>query len=176
MTYRFMKQHEGEYGVQVMCQALGVSCSGYYAWRARGETTQREQQTASLVSHIQKIFSDSHQTYGSPCVYVELKSQGIRCSCHRVARLMHQAGLTAVLPRRRVNTTQRNGQTHSLCNLLKPEFTAQQPNQKSLVDITAITTDESWLYSAGVLDLFSRRIVGWAMGMNTWLTNLLKQA
>jgi putative transposase len=163
MTYRFMKQHEGEFEVQIMCQALGMSRSGYYAWRRRGETTYHEQQIASLVSHIQKIFADSHQTYGSPRMYAELKSQGIRCSRHRVARLMHQAGLSAVLPRRRVNTTQHDGRAHSACNRLKREFTAQRPNQKWLVDITAISTDEGWLYLAGVLDLFSRRIVGWAM-------------
>ena len=113
MTYRFMKQHEGHFEVQVMCLALSVSRSGYYAWRRRGETTHLEQQTASLGEQIGKIFADSQQTYGSPRVYVELKSQGIRCSRHRVARLMRHAGWSAVLPRRRVNTTQRAGRAPS---------------------------------------------------------------
>jgi putative transposase len=99
MTYRFIKQHEGEFEAQVMCEALRVSRSGYYAWRERGETTQHEQQKAILVEHIQKVFTDSHQTYGSPRVYAELKAQGLRCSRHRVARLMRQLGLSAASPR-----------------------------------------------------------------------------
>lgn len=163
MTYRFIRQHEAEFEVQVMCRALGVSRSGYYAWRQRGETTQPEQRKTALLHHIQQVFAASHQTYGSPRVYAELKAQGVRCSRQHVAWLMRQSGLSAVLPRRRVQTTRRDGRPHSACNLLKREFTAEQPNQKWLVDITAIATDEGWLYLAGVLDLFSRRIVGWAM-------------
>jgi putative transposase len=163
MTYRFIRQHEAEFDVQLMCRALGVSRSGYYAWRQRGETTQGEQRKTALLRHIQQVFAASHQTYGSPRVYAELKAQGVRCSRQHVAGLMRQSGLSAVLPRRRVQTTRRDGRPHSTCNRLKREFTAEQPNRKWLVDITAITTDEGWLYLAGVLDLFSRRIVGWAM-------------
>jgi Transposase and inactivated derivatives len=163
MTYRFIRQHETAYDVQVMCRALGVSRSGYYAWRQRGETTQPEQRKTTLLRQIERVFAASQQTYGSPRVYAELKAQGVRCSRQQVARLMRQSGWSAVLPRRRVQTTRRDGRSQSSCNLLKREFTAAQPNRKWLVDITAIATDEGWLYLAGVLDLFSRRIVGWAM-------------
>ncbi len=163
MIYRFMKQHEAEFEVQVMCRALGVSRSGYYTWQKRGETTPREQQDAQLTQHIQTIFEARHQTYGSPRIYAELKAQGMRCSRDHIGHLMRQAQLSAALPRRRTQTTRPGGQPHSPCNLLRRDFTAQAPNQKWLVDITAIATDEGWLYLAGVLDLFSRRIVGWAM-------------
>lgn len=163
MTYRFMKQHENDFEVLVMCRALGVSRSGYYAWRRRGETTQREQQRSALMRAIQAIFETSHHTYGSPRIHAELKAHGIRCSRQQVARLMRQAGLSAITPRRRVQTTQPDGRPPSACNLLQRDFRATQPNQKWLVDITAVATDEGWLYLAGVLDLFSRRIVGWAM-------------
>ena len=163
MTYRFIRQHETDFEVQLMCRALAVSRSGYYAWCQRGETTQGEERKTALTSQIEQIFAASHQTYGSPRVYAELKAQGVRCSRQQVAGLMRQAGLSALMPRRRVQTTHRDGRPQSACNLLKRDFTAAQPNQKWLVDITAIATDEGWLYLAGVLDLFSRRIVGWAM-------------
>ncbi len=112
---------------------------------------------------IRSIFEGSGQTYGSPRIYNELKAQGRRCSRRRVARLMRTAGLDATPPRRRAHTTQADAQQRSVCNLLDRDFTADAPNRKWLVDITGIWTDEGWLYLAGVLDLFSRRLVGWAM-------------
>ncbi len=163
MTYRFMKAHETEFEVQVMSQAFGVSRSGYYAWRKRGETTYRERTNRELTERIQTLFEASHQTYGSPRIYAELKAQGFACSREQVAHLMRQAHLSATLPRRRVQTTRSDGQQRSVCNVLDRDFSAQMPNQKWLVDITAIGTDEGVLYLAGVLDLFSRRLVGWAM-------------
>ncbi len=158
-----MKAHEGQFSVQVMCRAFGVSRSAYYTWVRAGCSTQQERADAVLIQHIRAIFAQSGQTYGSPRVYAELKSQGMCCSRRRVARLMRQAGLNATAPRRRVTTTQHDGQEHSASNLLGRDFTADAPNRKWLVDITSIGTDEGWLYLAGVLDLFSRRLVGWAM-------------
>jgi len=163
MSYRFIKTHESEFEVQVMCQALEVSRSGYYAWRQRGETTAQERRDAALSQRIQTIFETSQGTYGSPRMYAELKAQGIACSRQHIAELMRQAHLSAALPRRRLHTTQPDGRAHSETNLLDRDFTATAPNQKWVVDITAIDTDEGWLYLAGVLDLFSRRLVGWAM-------------
>ena len=125
MTYRFIRQHEGAYDVQVMCRALDVSRSGYYAWRQRGETTQVEQRKGVLLRQIQQVFGASHQTSGSPRVYAELKAQGVRCSRQHVAQLMRQSGWSAVLPQRRVQTTKRDGRLHSACNLLKGEFSAE---------------------------------------------------
>ena len=163
MTYRFMSQHQAEYDVQVMCEAFGVSRSGYYAWQRRGQTTQREQTQSCLLAQIQQVFEASHQTYGSPRIYAELKARGVRCSREHVACLMRQAGLSARQHRRRVKTTQAGAQPPSSVNLLERDFSADAPNRKWRVDITAISTDEGWLYLAGVLDLFSRRIIGWAM-------------
>lgn len=158
-----MSTHQYEFSIQGMCRVLGISPSGYYAWRAQGGQNQTARQDAILTEQIRRVFDQSGQTYGSPRVYAELKAQGIACSRHRVARLMRQAALNASPPRRRVRTTIPSGQVHSVCNLLDRDFTATAPNQKWLVDITAIDTDEGTLYLAGVLDLFSRRLVGWAM-------------
>jgi putative transposase len=116
-----------------------------------------------LTEQIQAAFTRSQATYGSPRIYAELRAQHIACSRHRVARLMRQAGLSASQPRRRIRTTQPGTTRSSPVNLLARDFTADAPNRKWLVDITAITTDEGVLYLAGVLDLFSRRLVGWAM-------------
>lgn len=163
MTYRFMVQNQQEFDVTVMCRALGVSRSGYYAWRKGGQMTQREQADEMLMPHIRQVFENSQATYGSPRIYAELKAQGCVCSRQRVARLMRQASIALRLPRRRVQTTQVDGQVRHDANVLNREFSADAPNRKWLVDITAVPTDEGCLYLAGVLDLFSRRLVGWAM-------------
>jgi putative transposase len=146
-----------------MCRAFGVARSGYYRWEHQGGTTQRKQADTALTEAIRVAFEQSGQTYGSPRIYAELKARGIRASRRRIARLMRQAGLDASPARRRTHTTQADAQPHSVRNLLDRDFTAEAPNRKWLVDITAIWTDEGWLYLAGVLDLFSRRLVGWAM-------------
>ncbi len=163
MIYRFIKAHAGEFEVRIMCQALGVSRSGYYSWCQRGETTTQESRDADLCQRIQAIFEASQGTYGSPRVYAELKAQGVACSRDHVADLMRRAHLSAAMPRRQVHTTQPDGRERQATNRLNRDFTATAPNQKWVVDITAIDTDEGWLYLAGVLDLFSRRLVGWAM-------------
>ncbi len=93
-----------------MCAAFGVSRSRYYAWHQCGQTTQHEQADEALTAHIRQIFEDSHATYGSPRIYAELKAQGQVCSRHRVARLIRQAGRGVSLPRRRLQTTQSDGQ------------------------------------------------------------------
>jgi len=157
-----MKAQEGQFSVSLMCRAFGVSRSAYYEWVRAGCATQQERADAVLTEQIRAIFQQSGQTYGSPRVSVELRSRGVRCSRRHVARLMREAGLNATPPRRRVMTTQRDGQERSAYNLLGRNFTAEAPNRKWLVDITSVGTDEGWLYLAGVLDLFSRRLVGWA--------------
>ncbi len=158
-----MKAHAGEFSLALMCRAFGVARSGYYAWREQGCSSQHERADERLTEQIRAIYEMSGQTYGSPRLYNELKAQGMRCSRHRVARLMRAAGLDATPPRRRAHTTQADAQQRSISNLLDRDFSADAPNRKWLVDITGIWTDEGWLYLAGVLDLFSRRIVGWAM-------------
>ncbi len=158
-----MNTYRNEFSLTVMCRAFGVSRSGYYAWLAHGGMSQQCHADAALTEQIRSIFLESGQTYGSPRIYQALKAKNVSCSRRRVARLMHQAKLNATSPRRQVRTTQPDGQQRSVSNLLARDFSAEAPNRKWLVDITGIWTDEGWLYLAGVLDLFSRRIVGWAM-------------
>ena len=145
-----------------MCRVLGVSRSGYYAWRKRPQS-QRQRQNRLLTVQIAAIFRASRQSYGSPRVRAELRAQGVRCAAKRVARLMRQAGLSARRARRRVRTTTADPTLGVAANLLNRDFTASAPNQKWLADITYLPTHEGWSYLAVVLDLFSRRVIGWAM-------------
>lgn len=145
-----------------MCQVLGVSRSGYYAWRTRTPSA-REMANQSLVEQIKQIHAATFQVYGSPRMHQELQAQGYACSPNRVARLMRQAGICAKTTRRYKGTTQRDP-THAVAaNVLDQQFWAEAPNQRWLCDLSYIPTREGWLYLACVLDLYSRRIVGWAM-------------
>jgi putative transposase len=158
-----MEAHEGEFGVQAMCRALGVGRSGYYAWRDRPASV-REQAESTLVEKIEQAFEDSYQTYGSPRIQAVLKREGTACSRKRVARLMREHHLVA-RPKRwhKPRTTQREPGAVAAPNRLKQDFSATAPNQKWVSDITYIDTDEGRLYLAAILDLYSRRIVGWAL-------------
>lgn len=146
-----------------MCQVLSVSTSGYFDWRDR-PPSQREQQDKILLRQIQKIHQAGRGTYGSPKMHKVLRQMGYRCGRNRVIRLRKQAGLRAKRLRCFKRTTRRNQADAAAPNLLKQRFVATAPNQIWLADITGIPTQEGWLYLAAVLDLFSRRIVGWAMG------------
>ena len=141
---------------------MAVSGCGYYAWRKRPPSA-REQANQHLTEQIKTAFEDSDQTYGSPRIYQELRERGMTCSEKRVARLMRLAHLKAELPRRFVATTDSNHDLPVAQNLLDREFDSQTPNTRWSADITYIWTGEGWLYLAVILDLFSRRIVGWAM-------------
>lgn len=145
-----------------MCRVLGVSASGYYSWRGR-PVSQRAQQDERLVRQITQIHQAGRGTYGSPKIHQVLGQMGYRCSRKRVIRLRKQAGLQAKRQRCCPHTTKRHPADSVAPNLLAQCFAATRPNQLWLGDITAIPTQEGWLYLACVLDLFSRRVVGWAM-------------
>ena len=159
--------HVEEFPVRRMCQVLEVTTSGYYAWRRRqsGAGGRRQRENEQLVSAMQCIAVEVNGRYGSPRMHAALVSRGLRCNHKRVERLMRQAGIRATHSkrRRRVVTTQANHNLPVAANVLNREFTATMPNRKWVTDITYIPTDEGWLYLAAVLDLFSRRVVGWAM-------------
>ena len=159
--------HVEEFPVRRMCQVLEVTTSGYYAWRRRqsGAGGRRQRENEQLVSAIQCIAVEVNGRYGSPRMHAALVSRGLRCNRKRVERRMRQAGIRATHSkrRRRVVTTQANHNLPVAANVLNREFTATMPNRKWVTDITYIPTDEGWLYLAAVLDLFSRRVVGWAM-------------
>jgi putative transposase len=162
MIYRFIEKNRPKHSVERLCQVLGIARSAYYGWKKR-VPSQREQENQALIEHIRRIHKLSRKAYGSPRVYFQLKKQGLICSPKRVARLMRQDGLKGRRKYRKVRTTDSRHEFPVAENLLNREFRAEKPNQKWVADITYIPTGEGWLYLAGVLDLFSRKIVGWAM-------------
>jgi transposase InsO family protein len=162
MKYQFIEENKQDFPVVVMCCVLGVSESGYYAWRKRG-TCQRQREDAQLTQEIRQVFDKHQGRYGSPRVHRELRDEGVSCSRKRVARLMQEAELVARRKRRRVLTTRRDT-SHSVApNFLNREFAATEPNTKWVTDITYIPTTAGWLYLAVILDLYSRMVVGWSM-------------
>ena len=163
MKYAFIREHAEEYPVTRQCQVLAVAESGYYAWR-RGQLSAHQQADGQLLREIRDIYQQNRRLYGSPRIHAELKKRGWHCSRKRVARLMRQANLRSVRqPHRRVQTTDSKHPYPVAANILNRQFEAQRPNQKWVADITYIPTQAGWLYLATVLDLFSRRVVGWAM-------------
>jgi len=158
-----MAAHESELDVKVMSRVLCVSRSGYYAWRNRPESP-RTQANERLLVRIREEYQLSRKTYGSPRIHAALQRKGITCSRKRVARLMRLDNIAARRARRRIpRTTQRDPNSVPAPNLLNQDFSSPAPDRKWVSDITYIDTAEGWLYLAVVLDLFSRRVVGWAM-------------
>ena len=162
MKYQFIEQFKHDFPIVVMCNVLGVSESGFYAWRKR-PVCERHREDAQLTQEIEQVYATHHGRYGSPRIHRELQDQGRRTSRKRVARLMHEAALTALRKRHRVLTTKRDT-THPVApNVLNREFTATEPNTKWVTDITYIPTTRGWFYLAVILDLYSRAVVGWSM-------------
>jgi transposase InsO family protein len=162
MRFQFIDEHRDKVAVTLMCNVLGVSPSGYYAWRKRPPSA-REMANQDLFNKIEVVYNENHGVYGSPRIYRELDDQGVACSENRVARLMRLRGLQAKQTKRFKTTTKRNTVHPVAPNLLKRDFAADRPDQKWLADLTYISTLEGWLYLAAILDLYTRRIVGWAM-------------
>jgi transposase InsO family protein len=162
MRYRFIQQHKSVYPVRMLCRVLRVSPSGYYRWCQQPQS-QRAAQNQQLLGQIQMVHEQSRQIYGSPKIQQALRQQGIRCGRNRIMRLMRQAGLASKRPRGFTRTTHANPQHRYAPNQLQQHFATTAPNQVWLSDITFIATAEGWLYLATVLDLYARRIVGWAM-------------
>ena len=166
MKYQFIAEHATEYPVRRQCQVFEISESGYYAWRKR-EPSERQQVDEQLLSEIRVIYQQHQQRYGSPRIHAVLRKQGRRCSRKRVARLMRQTHLRSVRQRRQpAQLTDSKHLYPVAANILNRQFEAQRANQKWVSDMTFIPTQQGWLYLAAVLDLFSRKIVGWAMSAN----------
>jgi putative transposase len=160
-TYEFVKAHRDKYSVQIMCRVLGVAPSGYYEWRQR-PISNRTQEDARLLRLIRASFIASQGVYGAPRVFLDLREAGETCSKHRVARLMRVNHLRALhgYGTRRWSV----GKPATLIpNILKRQFTVTRPNKAWVTDITYIRTWQGWLYLAVVMDLFSRKIVGWSV-------------
>lgn len=148
--------------VRMMCRLLGVSPSGYYAWRYR-KPSSRAVSDASLLERISEIHARSYGTYGAPRIHAELAAQGVHVARKRVARLMKMAGLQGVSRRKRAFTTRRDSTSRPAPDLVNRDFSAKGPNQLWVADITYIPTWAGFLYLAVVIDVWSRRVVGWAM-------------
>lgn len=174
MKYLFIEKHQLKYLVRQLCQALEVSPSGYYAWRKR-QTRPPDPHLQALLAHIQRIHQQSHGTYGSPRVHAQLRREGFACNRKRIARLMRRKGLVGRRKTRKVTTTDSRHPYPVAPNHLNRDFQAEEPNEKWVADITYIPTREGWLYLAVVLDLYSRRAVGWSM-MATLTANLVEEA
>jgi len=162
MRFQFIEDHRDEFPITRMCKVLEVSHSGYYAWRGR-PASEREMANQALYKQIKAVYDKTHGTYGSPRIYQALKKQDVPCSENRVARLMRLHGLQARQVKAYKTTTRRNKADPVAPNVLQRDFEAERPNEKWLADITYIATEEGWLYLAVALDLYSRRVVGWAM-------------
>ena len=157
-----------------MCRLLEVSPSGYYAWHQR-PISKRKQEDGVLCERIRTIHLLSRGTYGSPRIHEELKAAGVNVGRKRVARLMSEAGLGGVSRRRRRSLTRRDPDAQPAPDLVKRDFTASRPDELWVADIKYISTWAGFLYLAVVLDVFSRRIVGWAMA-NHLRTELVLEA
>ena len=162
MKFEWIKAHTKEFSVKIMCKVLKVSRAGYYAWCKRPESRRRKE-NRSLVVRIKAAHAKSRQTYGSPRIHDALKKSGIECSKKRVARLMHEEGVISVHHKRfKPQTTNSKHEFPVSANVLDRQFSSTRPNEKWVGDITYIWTDEGWLYLATIIDLFSRRVIGWA--------------
>lgn len=157
-----MRDHQARYPVATLCRLVGVSSSGFYAWRIRPPSA-RAERDAVVLALIRVSHDRSDATYGAPRVWADLRDDGEHVGQKRVARLMQAAALHGVSRRRGTTTTQRGAQETAATDLVQRVFTASAPNQLWVADITYVPTWAGFLYLAVVLDAFSRRIVGWAM-------------
>jgi putative transposase len=170
LTFQFIADHHAQWPVAWMCEALEVSQSGYYAWIGRSPSP-AAQRRKELVAAIQGIHAEVKRRYGSPRMTVELKARGYACSENLVAKLMKTQGIRAKTTRRFQRTTDSRHDLPVAENLLDRQFNPNSPNTAWSADISYIPTMDGWLYLAVVEDLFSRRIVGWAM--NATMTSRL---
>lgn len=162
MKFAFIEAEKAFYPLVILCAVLGVSRSGFYAWRRRPKSA-RAVQDARLAIEVSTSHQRSRRTYGSPRVHADLKARGVRIGKKRVARLMREQRLIARQKRRFRRTTDSNHAQPIAPNLLARNFETSAPNEAWVTDVTYVATAEGWLYLAVIIDLFARRVVGWAM-------------
>lgn len=163
MRYAFVREHETRFAVAALCRVLRVSRSGYYEWRDRGPSARRLAD-AQLLSQIRAVHLAHLEAYGAVKTWRALNGQGIPCGKHRVARLRRQAGFEAKRKRRFRIITEHHHTAAAAPDLIERCFFADRPDRAWVGDMTFIRTRQGWLYLAMLLDLYSRRVVGWAMG------------
>jgi putative transposase len=168
-----MKANQAIWAIATMARLLEVSASGFYAWLGRGPS-KRARSDAELLARIRAIHARSHGTYGMPRIHAELTTQGVHVGRKRVARLMRIAGLCGVSRRRWFTTTRRQPDAQPAPDLVQRHFHADAPNRLWVADATYVPTGEGFLYLAVVLDVFSRRIVGWSMSSHLYTELMLR--
>jgi putative transposase len=161
-VYQFVDAEKATFPIERMCRVLGVSPSGYWAWVKR-PPSERAIANAALTADIRRVHERSRGTYGMPRVHAELRHEGRPCSRKRVARLMRDAGLEGVHRRRSAKTTVRDRDAAPAPDLVNRAFAASAPDRLWVADITYVPTWAGFLYVAVVIDVFSRRVVGWSM-------------
>ena len=162
MRYVFIRAEKVRYPVAILCRVLRVSRSGFYDW-LKGDRSVRELRDAELLAIIREIFKQSRKNYGSPRIYDELQDRRVRCSLGRVERLMRENNITPPKKKKFRKTTDSDHPFPPAPNLLGRDFSSPEPDRSWVADITYVWTREGWLYLAVILDLFSRRVVGWSM-------------
>jgi transposase InsO family protein len=163
MRYRAIQDHAGRFRIRLMCRALKVSAAGFYAWRGRPES-ERGRRNRALLKEIRRFHDQSRRSYGSPRITRDLRAAGHRVSENRVACLMRTNGLRAKTVKKWRATTDSAHPLPVAANTLDRQFAVTAPNRVWAGDITYVWTREGWLYLAVVLDLYSRSVIGWAMG------------
>jgi len=162
VIFPFIQAHKDVWPVRLMCDTLGVSAAGFYAWRDRPESQQQRRRTALLVE-INAAHAEAKRRYGSPRIHAELLARGVGCCVNTVAKLMHDNDIRAKTARKFRHTTDSNHPLPVADNVLGRQFDPSGPNEAWVADITYIATREGWLYLAVVEDLYSRMVVGWSM-------------
>jgi transposase InsO family protein len=163
VTYRFIDEHQDQWPVRLLCEALQVSPAGYYAWRRRPRSAQEQRRDALLVE-VRAIHAEVKARYGSPRIHAELVARGHDCCVNTVAKVMREAGIAAKTAGKfRCMTTDSGHDLPVAENLLDRQFNPPEANEAWVADITYIPTGEGWLYLAAVEDLYARHVVGWAM-------------
>jgi putative transposase len=176
MRFAWIQRHQDDWPVEVLCEVLNVTRGGYYDWMNQPDQTPVQRRQEELLERIRTAHEASRRTYGSPRITAELKSVGVRVCRNTVAKWMQKAGLRPLRRRKFVpTTTDSNHDLPIAPNRLDRDFAASAPNRKWVCDLTYIWTDQGWLYLATVMDLFSRRIVGWSM-QDHLRTSLTSQA
>lgn len=163
MKYEFIHSHSGKSGVHRLCEGLSVSRGGYYAWLARGESS-RACSDRELLAQIRRVHAQSREAYGAKKTWLELNAQGVACGKHRVERLRRCAGIEALRKRRFRVMVEHHHTAPAAPNLVQRRFAVAAPNRVWVGDMTCIRTRAGLLHLAVLLDLYSRRVVGWAMG------------
>jgi putative transposase len=162
MKFRFIHEHVLEFSLRLMCRVLGVSPSGYYAWRSRPESA-RSREDRRLKAKIRAFHEKSRRTYGAARIHADLRDDGEGCGRHRVARLMREDGLVGAKAKQFRTTTDSKHSDPVAENLLDQKFTVETPDTVWAGDITYLRTREGWCYLAVLLDLHSRLVVGWSL-------------